>query len=191
MILKSKDISYKRQATRNKVQGYFAKVKLLAACSLVLAIFNYASCKYSFKDVSIPLEVKTFRVNYLENKARYVNTQLSPMLTEQLKLKIISNTRLHQTNDDSAHYDISGYVSDYSISTTGVSGNTSSTNRLNVTFHLIFKNNLDPSKSAESDVTYTKDFAATLSLDEVGTAYNTDMTTYLVDQIFNKIFSNW
>ena len=167
------------------------RIKTFVACGLVFITFNYATCKYSFKDVSIPAAAKTFRVNYLENKARYINTQLSPLLTEQLKLKIISNTRLHQTNDDSAHFDISGYVSDYSVTTTGISGNTTSTNRLNVTFHLIFKDNLEPSKSAESDVTYTKDFPATLSLDEVGTAYNSDMVSYLVDQIFNKIFSNW
>ena len=36
---------------------------------ILLSFFNYATCKYSFKDTSpIPTEVKTFRVNYLENK---------------------------------------------------------------------------------------------------------------------------
>ena len=38
--------------------------------------------------IAIPEEVKTFRVNYLENKAPYVNPQLSPALTERLKQKI-------------------------------------------------------------------------------------------------------
>jgi len=189
MILRNKAISHKPQGTSLRAQ--FTSLKLLVACILILVSFNYATCKYSFKDVTIPPEVKTFRVNYLENKAKYINTQLSPNLTTQLQLKILNSTRLRQTSDDSAHYDIGGYVSDYAITTTGISSNTSSTNRLTVVFHLTFKNNLDPTKNFETDVTYTKDFAATLSLDEVGTNYNTDMTTYLVDQIFNKIFSNW
>jgi outer membrane lipopolysaccharide assembly protein LptE/RlpB len=122
---------------------------------LVLFIFGFSTCKYSLKDTSpIPPEVKTFRVNYLVNKARYINPQLSPQLTQKLMQKIIGNTRLRQTNDDNAHYDISGYVSDYSVTTTGISGNTASNNRLMVSFHLVFKNNLDEKKNIETDVSY-------------------------------------
>src|SRR4029078_8578758 len=97
---------------------YFSQIKILAACCLLLIPFSYATCKYSTKDTSpIPPEVKTFRVNYLENKARYVNPQLSPAITEKLKQKIVGQTRLRQINGDEAHYDISGYVSDYSVTT--------------------------------------------------------------------------
>jgi hypothetical protein len=67
------------------------KIKVYLACAILVSFFNYATCKYSFKDTSpIPPEVKNFRVNYLENKAQYVNTQLSPQLTEGLKQKIIN-----------------------------------------------------------------------------------------------------
>src|SRR5438067_2324994 len=140
MILKNKSLNSKFQIPNIKKSGSYWNLKpeiwnlkLLVACSLCLVAFNFSTCKYSFKDTSpIPSEVKTFRVNYLENKARYVNTQLSPQLTEKLKQKIIGNTRLHQTNADSAHYDISGYVSDYTVSTSGISGNNASTNRLSV-----------------------------------------------------------
>jgi hypothetical protein len=201
MILMSKGKRRKIQGASFKAEGSYYKpqvfgkaysyMRLLVSCVLLLVTFNYATCKYSFKDVSIPIEVKTFRVNYLENKARYVNTQLSPQLTEGLKLKIISNTRLHEVNDDSAHYDISGYVSDYSVTTTGISGNNASANRLTVSFHLDFKNNLDHTKDLETDVVYTHDFSASLTLDEIGTSVNQDMVSNLVDGIFNKIFSNW
>src|SRR5438045_9516151 len=119
----------------------FSILKLLIAGCLLIFTFSYATCKYSTKDTSpIPPDVKTFRVNYLENKARYVNPQLSPTLTEKLKQKIVGQTRLRQINGDEAHYDISGYVSDYSVTTTGITNQSASTNRLNVSFHLIFKN---------------------------------------------------
>ncbi len=167
-------------------------LKLLLSLFLCACLFSSSTCKYSFKDVgAIPQDVKTFRVNYLENKARYVNPQLSPQLTEKLKQKIISNTRLQQTNDDDAHYDISGYISDYSVTTSGISGNVTTTNRLSVSFHLVFKNSLDDKKNMETDVSSTFDFSGSKTLQEVEAELNDDIVRNIVDAIFNKIFSNW
>jgi hypothetical protein len=168
-----------------------SRIATVLACLGMLFLFTRATCKYSFKDVSIPVEVKTFRVNYLENKARFVNPQLSPQLTERLKQKIIGNSRLRQTNDDNAHYDISGYVSDYSVSTTGITAGNTSTNRLTVSFHLSFKNNLDEKKNQESDVTSTFDFSSTQNLAQVESERNDEIVRNIVDAVFNKIFSNW
>jgi hypothetical protein len=168
--------------------GFF---RLLAYCCIILTCC-FSTCKYSFKDTApIPPEVKTFRVNFLENKARYINPQLSPKLTEKLKQKIIGNTRLRQTNADDTHYDINGYVSDYSISTTGINGNSASTNRLSVTFHLIFKNNLNDKQNIESDVNYAFDYSSSLTQSAVEAQEIDKIVSNLVDGIFNKIFSNW
>ncbi len=168
------------------------RVILLPVCILLIAIFSFATCKYSFKDTSpIPDEVKTFRVNYFENKARYVNPQLSPQLTEKMKQKVIGSTRLRQTNDDDAHYDISGYVSQYDVSTSGISGNNASSNRLSVSFHLVFVNKLDEKKNFEADLSNSFDFPATQTLEQAQSALFPDITKNIVDGIFNKIFSNW
>ena len=184
MILKSKQSSVKTEIVKG-----IRTVLLLAAC---YSLFAFATCKYSLKDTSpIPEEIKTFRVNYLENKARYVNPQLSPQLTEKLKQKIIGNTRLRQTNDDNAHYDISGYVSEYAVTTSGISGNNASTNRLSVSFHLIFKNTLEDKKNFETDVSSTFDFDSNKSLSQAEAERNDDIVKNIVDAIFNKIFSNW
>lgn len=165
---------------------------LWPVCFLLMAVFTFATCKYSFKDTSpIPEEVKTFRVNYFENKARYVNPQLSPQLTERMKQKIIGSTRLRQTNDDNAHYDISGYISDYTVSTSGISGNNASTNRLSVSFHLIFKNTLDPTKNFETDLSNNFDFPANQTLEAAQASLFPDIVKNIIDAIFNKIFSNW
>ena len=55
-----------------------------------LATFNSSCGVYSFADVSIPDSIKTIRVNFLENRAPYVNPQLSPALTDRVKQKIIN-----------------------------------------------------------------------------------------------------
>jgi hypothetical protein len=175
-------------------------MKLLSVLSLLFFTLSFATCKYSTKDTApIPPEIKTFRVNYLENKARYVNPQLTPQITEKLKQKIISQTRLRQTNNDDAHYDISGYLTDYSVTTTGISNQnttnntrqSASTNRLNVTFHLVFKNTLDQTKNFETDVTSNYDFSAQLTLPEAESQLGDAIVKNVTDAIFNKIFSNW
>jgi len=165
--------------------------RLLLSC-LILFTFSYSTCKYGFKDTSpIPPEIKTFRVNPLTNRAQYVNVQLAPQLTEKLKQKIINTTRLRQTNSDDAHYDISGSVTQYYTSTTGISGNNTTTNRLNISFHLVFKNTLDEKKNFEADVNTYVDFPASLSLSQAESANSTKIIGNIVDEIFNKIFSNW
>jgi hypothetical protein len=167
-------------------------IKLFLALGLLFFTLSFATCKYSTKDTApIPADVKTFRVNYFENKARYVNPQLTPLITEKLKQKIIGQTRLRQTNNDDANYDISGYLSDYSVTTTGISGQNASTNRLNVTFHLIFKNALDAKKDFETDVTSNYDFSAQLTLPQAESTLVDEIVKNITDAIFNKIFSNW
>ena len=191
MILKNKAVD-SLQLTVGSWQRRGNSIILLPICLLLIATFCFATCKYGFKDIGgLPIEVKTFRVNYFENKAEYKNPQLSPQITEKLKQKIISTTKLRQTNDDDAHYDISGYVSGYYTSTTGISGNNTSLNRLTATFHLIFKNTLDEKKNFEADVNYSFDFDANLSLSQVEQAKGDEIVKNLTDAIFNKIFSNW
>lgn len=161
------------------------------ACLLVMYTFSFATCKYSTKDTApIPAEVKTFRVNYFENKARYINPQISPQLTERVRQKILGQTRLKQGGDD-AHYQISGYLSDYSVTTTGISNQAASINRLNVSFHVVFKNTLDQTKDIETDISRSYDFDAQLSLQQAETQLLDNILRDLTDDIFNKIFSNW
>jgi len=170
------------------------QIKLSAILGFLLLTLSFATCKYSFKDTApIPADIKTFRVNYFENKARYVNPQLTPKITESLKQKIIGQTRLSQTNNDDANYDISGYLSDYSITTSGVANKTAGTNRLNVTFHLIFKNTVDPDpkKSFEADITTNYDFSAQLTLPQAEATIGDQIVKNVTDAIFNRIFSNW
>lgn len=155
------------------------------------AISVKATCSYSMKDVSYPPEVKTARVNYIENKARYVNPQLSPQLTDKLKQKIISQTRLAVINTDEAHYDISGSITDFSVNTSGISGQTASSNNLNVTVHIIFKNRLDEKKNFETDITRNFPFSASISFADAQTRLMDDILKNISDDIFNKIFSNW
>jgi hypothetical protein len=159
---------------------------------LILFLFA-SSCKvYTFKDVSIPKEVKTIRINYIDNKAQFVDPQLSPQLTEKLKLKINNQTRLVQVQSEEPDYDVQGWISQYNVSTAGVSNQQAATNRLTVSVHIIFKNRLSVgTKDFEDDISRNFDFSASLSLNDAESQLAPTIVTNMSDEIFNRLFSNW
>jgi hypothetical protein len=164
---------------------------LLFTCCITGVIATTTSCGvYRFADVSVPDSIKTVRVNFIENKARYVNPQLSPNLTERVRQKIVSQTRLSQTNSDNAHYDISGYISDYVITTSGISNQQNTTNRLTISVHIIVNNQLS-NQIQEFDISRGFEFSANLSLQAAEARLLDEMVRNLTDDIFNRIFSNW
>ncbi len=161
-------------------------IKFLAITGLLFL----AGC-YSFKDVSIPPEVKTARVNFIENKAPYVNPQLSPALTDRLRQKINNQTRLTLVQNDDAHYDISCTIRNYTVTTAGVSQQQAATNRLVITVRINFKNRLDDKASFDADISRNFDFNASLSLQQAEANLSDQILQNLTDEIFNRIFSNW
>lgn len=146
---------------------------------------------YSFNDVSIPAGAKTVRINLFENRARYINPQLAPQLTDKLRQKINNQTRLTPVQADDAHYDIVGRVTDYSVTTSGISNQQAATNRLTVTIHIVVQNRLDPVKSFEADVSRNFDFSASLSLNQAEAQLGESIVRNMTDEIFNRIFSDW
>lgn len=154
-------------------------------------MFLISACGiYSFKDVSIPPEVKTIKIGYFENKARYIDPQLSPRLTERFRQKITGQTRLTTTNSDDAHYQVSGYISENNITTAGISSQQAATNRLTIGVHITFRNTLD-GKTEEFDVSRNFDFSANLTRQQAEAQLGEEILKNLTDEIFNKIFSKW
>lgn len=158
---------------------------------ILLLVLGLMSCGiYKFNDVSIDPRVKTVKIGFIENRARYVNPQLSPQLTDKLQQKITQQTKLSRTNNEDAHYHIGGYISDYSVTTSGIQGKQVATNRLTVGLKIKFKNTLD-NQEQEFDIVRSFDFSANLSLQQAEAQLLDEMIRNLTDEIFNRIFSNW
>ena len=189
---KSEVRSQKRRYIRNVLRtSYF--VLIITALFFVAA--GNSSCNiYKFRDISIPDSIRTVKVNFIENKAPYVNPQLSPRLTDKLRQKIVSQTRLSQTNNDNADWDIKGHISNYSLSTSGISSQGGSrdvtTNRLTVSVHIIL-NDQKANKVQEYDVSRNFEFAGTQSLQQAEASLSDEIIRGLTDDIFNRLFSNW
>lgn len=157
-----------------------------------MAFAMLTSCGiYSFRDAVIPDNIKTVKIGFIENRARYVNPQLAPLLTDKLQQKIIGQTKLTRTNADDAHYQIFATITNYDpTQTVGVSAQQASTNRLTVTVHVILRKTLE-NKEVEFDVTRNFDFAASLTLNQAEGQLMEEIVRNITDDIFNQIFSNW
>lgn len=176
-------------AIKTKGSKLIAHSSQLIACSLLLIALS--SCGvYTFKDISIPADVKTIKINYIENKARYVNPQLSPQITDALSQKISNQTKLTRTQSDDANWMISGTVTNYSVSFSAISGKQTTQNTLTVGVHIVFRNNLKD-KTDEFDISRDFPFSATQTLSQVENQLLPDIVKNVTDEIFNHIFSNW
>lgn len=167
----------------------------VAVFSFILLAFSFTSCGiYSLNQKgTVEDSARTVRVAPFENKAPYVNPQITPALTERLRQKVQNQTRLTNTNNETADYSITGYIADYSVSTTGVTNTNgqqqTSVNRLTVRVHLsLSKFGGTPE---EFDVSRSFDFSAQQSLQAAEASLLDEMIRNLTDEIFNRIFSNW
>jgi len=164
---------------------------VIAAAVLLMITTSSSSCNvYKFRDISIPDSIKTVKVNFIENRAPYVNPMLSPRLTDRLRQKIVSQTRLSTTNNDNADWDIKGYVSNYTSTTSGISQQQVATNRLTVTVHISL-NDQRANKTQEYDVSRNFEYSASKSLTQAESELGDEILRGLTDDIFNRIFSNW
>lgn len=167
------------------IQQYFFLLLALTVVTLASGCLHY-----TLKDTAISKDIKTIRVNYIENKARYINPQLSPQLTDRLRQKINNQTNKTLTQGE-ADLDITGTITDYSFTTAAIADNRSATNRLNISVHVKIVNRLNDKESKETDVTRSFDFDANVSIQQAEQALNESILKNLSDEIFNSLFSNW
>ena len=170
-------------------------ITFLTLATILLTAFGIASVGsgcgiYRFNDASIPDSIKSVKVNFIENKASYINPQLSPKLTEKFRQKILSQTRLVQTNNDNADWEISGTITQYSFSTSAIAGGQSANNRLNVGIQLsLYDRKSDETKRV--DVSRSWEFQGTKTVQAAEADLIEEMVRTLADEMFNKLFSNW
>ncbi|MEO7984284.1 MAG: LptE family protein [Bacteroidota bacterium] len=146
---------------------------------------------YGFRDKStIPDSIKTVTIHQIENRAQYQNTQLTQKLSDKIRQKIIGQTKLTQTNSDNPDWEISGTITQYSFSTSAISGQQVATNRLTVTVHIIKISNKEDNKD-EYDVSRNFEFRGTQSIQQAEATLMDEMVRTLTDEIFNKLFADW
>jgi hypothetical protein len=160
---------------------------------LIIAISG-SGCKYlrySFKEGSIPAEVKTISIGYIQNNASVVVPQLSQQLTDKLRQKYLSETRLDVIPTD-GDYDIKGTITSYVAEPVALqAGQKSSQNQLKITVQIQFVNKKNPKGDFNESFTQFAEFSSEKSLTSVEHDLIILITEKLAQAIFNKTLSDW
>ena len=135
--------------------------------------------------------MKTVTVQYFPNNASLVQPTISQALTEALKQRLIAETSLQlvaQTGDLS----FEGEITNYAVNPVAIQQNeTAAMNRLTVTIHVKFTNNVGDKLSYETNFTRYEDYLSTADLASVEDALITSINDQLVEDMFNKALVNW
>ena len=142
---------------------------------------------------SMPEEWKTFSVRTLENNAPNTPISYAPQLSEQLKDGIQNNTRLllnPETGKGEVY--VEGKINTYSVTPVAIQeGDNSAQNRLTISVQFtIF---VSAPKEEKMNLTSTRfvDFNSNTDLATVERTLLEEINTQIVQDIINKLLSNW
>ena len=155
------------------------------------------SCTYklSLSGASIPVNMKTIRVDFFENNAALVVNNLSTQFTEALKDRIRNTTRLSIVRTEEADAVLSGTITDYNISPVSINATPNNVapiagaSQLTITVNVKYVNNLDKKDNFEQSFSKALPFSGDINSQEqtLIAAINKQLT----EDIFNKAFANW
>lgn len=160
----------------------------------ILTIVAISSCGYKFNGASIPADMKTISVAYIENNALLVNPELSQVLTESLKDRIRTQSRLNiiPTAGDAT---FTGNITGYDIKPISIQDNAkpiAGANRFTITMNIKYTSTKDPKQSFEQPFSAFTDFSlAGKTFQSQEKELVKKITIQLTENIFNRAFAQW
>lgn len=164
---------------------------------LIFLICLFSGCwpsSVSFKDKgSMPEEWKTFSVKTLDVLAPNAPLSYGANLTEQLKDGIQNNTRLSlNTNFGKGEVNIEGKIINYSVMPIAIQGNDNATqNRLTISCQFSIETTKPKEELISVTSTRFSDFDANSNLSAVESQLLEEINSQIIQDVINKLLSNW
>jgi len=162
--------------------------------SLIIIVFSFSqSCKvsYSFTGATINPEIKTFSIQYFDNRAPLVQPQLSQVFTDALREKLQGQTSLNLVTGY-GDVDFSGEIRNYETRPQAITSDESAAlNRLTITVRVKYTNEIEPEKSFDTNFSRFQDYSSSEDLSNVEDALIKLIVEDLMEDIYNKAFVNW
>ena len=156
-------------------------------CSLPLLLF---SC-YKFQGISISPEIRTYYVSQFGDKTRNSPPGLTIDFTEKLKDKIRDESRLVYS-EVAPDVTFSGDISSFRVSFGNIQANEQvAFNRLIIGAKVNYENSLNEEDNLDFSVEFDAQYSSDQNLLDVQDELIEEITNQLVDEIFNKAFTNW
>ena len=166
------------------------KIYPIVILGILLGIYSCGTVSFNMSGASVD-QAKTCQVNYFENRAEIVNPRLSSLVTDALKDKIQSDTRLTMVNNN-ADLLFEGEITAYAVTPQAVSAQgTASKDRFTITVKVKFTNELKPENSYEKSFSRFYEYSSTSSFSAQENTGVEEILKELMDDIFNAAFSIW
>lgn len=164
--------------------------KILFACLLTIAI-SACTITITMSGASIPENLNTFAVQYINNRAPLINPNLSQTLTDGLKDRIQKESRLI-LSEGQADIEFSGNITSYSTQPMALKADAiSAQTRLTVAVKIRCRNFKDPKKDWEQSFSAYQDYDSENNLSDVEDELVEQIVDELTENIFNKAFADW
>jgi hypothetical protein len=163
-----------------------------AAQYLCFLLLFFSAC-YSFKGISVDPDVRTFYVRNFENIAGNAPPTLALDFTEKLKDKIRAESRL-VLNSETPDVEFTGRVTSFVVVPVAPKpGEVVSLNQLKISVAIKYVNNKNEKKSWTSERTksHFAEFSNTTDLLSVQEELIRQISTQILDDIFNEAFNDW
>lgn len=162
----------------------------LLATSLIL-FTTACTVSITLSGASIPENISTFTVQYINNRAPLINPDLSQKLTEGLRDRIQKESRLILVNEG-GDVEFSGNITSYSTKPMAIKADAlSAETRLTTTVKIRFRNLKDPKLDWEQTFSAYQDYDSQDNLSDVEEALVKEIVDELTENIFNRAFSDW
>jgi outer membrane lipopolysaccharide assembly protein LptE/RlpB len=163
----------------------------------ILVAIGLSACwpsSFSFRDTGgMPEEWKTFTLKTLTLEAATCPLSFAAILSENLKDGVQNNTPLLlNTTFGKGEVNMEGKITQYLVTPLAVQGNNNaSQNRLSMT--LVMTINITKPKEEQWTMTSSRfaDFSSGTNLSEIETKLFEDISSQMVQDLINKLLSNW
>ncbi len=160
----------------------------------MLLIFSmiFSSCFliYTFKDINISPDVKSYYVENFENNAFNSPANLNQSFSEELRSKVRRETSLvyEETDPDIS---FSGSIQTFNVSSQAPTQDGSSLNRLEITIKVNYVNSKHEKENWERTFSHYSDFPKDKSLTEEQEKLVKEIFDFILNEIINASFNNW
>lgn len=164
---------------------------------IIISVFfiTLESCftiNYDFKGgVNIPAHIKSYSVQFFENRAKLIEPTFSQRFTDELKAYLESNTNLRLVNGI-GDIDFSGVITKYNITPQAISaGDQAAMTRFTIAVKLEYKDQKIPENDFEKTISAHRDFPTSDAFSSVESELSQEIMEEIIEQVFNAAFVNW
>jgi len=158
-----------------------------------LILISLSGC-YSFKGISISPEINTFYVSAFQNVAANAPAGIEIQFTDGLIQRINNNSKLNYSDTD-PDIEFDGSISSFRVSAVAPqqSGEQATTafNRLTISAKINHINNINEDENWSQTFSFFEDFDSNTDLSGIQDDLIERIFEQMINDIFNKAFTNW